>query len=152
MREFTADASHELRTPLTILRGEAEVALRKERSADEYRAVLASGLEEIQRMGRIVEDLLLLAKGDLGEVTVEKTPLDLAPFLRELGDQAQALAAAGELQLTLAGGPSAVVMADPLRLRQLFWNLLDNAVKYTPPGGRSSSPTGSSAPSGCASP
>ncbi len=136
VREFTADASHELRTPLTILRGEAEVALRKERSADEYRAVLASGLEEVQRMGRIVEDLLLLAKGDLGEITVEKTPLDLAPFLRELGEQARALAAADGLDLTLVGGPSAVVMADPLRLRQLFWNLLDNAVKYTPPGGK----------------
>lgn len=136
VREFTADASHELRTPLTILRGEAEVALRKERSAEEYRAVLASGLEEIQRMGRIVEDLLLLAKGDLGEVSVEKAPLDLEPFLRELGEQARALAEAGGLHLTVVGGPSVVVMADPLRLRQLFWNLLDNAVKYTPAGGK----------------
>jgi heavy metal sensor kinase len=136
VREFSADASHELRTPLTVLRGEAEVALRHPRSPEEYQDVLASSLEEIQRMGRIVEDLLLLAKGDLGEAPVEKLPVDLAGLLREIGTHAAVLADANGLQFTAAGGPPASVLADPLRLRQLFWNLLDNALKYTSPGGR----------------
>jgi heavy metal sensor kinase len=135
VREFTADASHELRTPLTVLRGEAEVALRHPRSSEEYQSVLVSGLEEIHRMGRIVEDLLLLAKGDLGEVPVEKMPVDLEQLLEEMGTQAKMLAEARGIQLTAAGGPPVEIRADPLRLRQLFWNLLNNAVQYTPEGG-----------------
>lgn len=87
-------------------------------------------------MGRIVEDLLLLAKGDLGEAPVEKMPVDLAALLEEIGSHATVLADANGLQFTAAGGPPAWVLADPLRLRQLFWNLIDNALKYTPQGGR----------------
>lgn len=136
VREFTADASHELRTPLTVLRGEAEVALRHPRTPAEYQEVLASSLEEIQRMSRIVEDLLLLAKGDLGEAPVQKAPVDLAALLGEMAGHATVLAESSGLQFTAAGGPPATVLADPLRLRQLVWNLLDNAVKYTPSGGR----------------
>ena len=136
VREFMADASHELRTPLTVLRGEAEVALRHSRSPEEYQAVLASALEEIHRMSRIVEDLLLLAKGDLGQVPVNKQALELNAFLGEIAAQAGVLAEAKGVELTWAGGPRVVIDADPLRLRQLFWNLLDNAVKYTPEGGK----------------
>ncbi len=136
VRQFTADASHELRTPLTVLRGEAEVALRQPRSPEAYQDVLASSLEEIQRMQRIVEDLLLLAKGDLGEAPVEKLPVDLEAFFDDLAPQVAALADGRGLEFTAAGGPPAAVCADPLRLRQLFWNLLENAVKYTPAGGR----------------
>ncbi|MBE0618118.1 MAG: heavy metal sensor histidine kinase [Proteobacteria bacterium] len=146
VREFTADASHELRTPLTVLRGEAEVALRKPRSPEEYQGVLVSSLEEIDRMGRIVEDLLLLAKGDLGEAPVYKASLDLAEVLQEVAAQTTLLAEGKGLQFTYAGGPPARVVADSLRLRQLFWNLLDNAVKYTPPGGKVFLSHGGSAP------
>ncbi|GAB6064736.1 sensor histidine kinase [Deferrisoma palaeochoriense] len=136
VREFTADASHELRTPLTVLRGEAEVALRQPRSPEEYQRVLASSLEEIHRMGRIVEDLLLLAKGDLGEAPVERTPVALDEVLEDLAGRAAPLAEAKGLAFHWAGGPRVWVEADPLRLRQLVWNLLDNAIKYTPEGGQ----------------
>lgn len=136
VKQFTADASHELRTPLTVLRGEAEVALRHPRTAEEYQVVIASSIEEIHRMGRIVEDLLLLAKGDLGEAPIEKMPLSLDSLLREIAVHAEMLAEARELRFTLAEGPPTIISADPLRIRQLFWNLLDNAMKYTSPGGR----------------
>ncbi|HSH70613.1 MAG TPA: heavy metal sensor histidine kinase [Deferrisomatales bacterium] len=136
VKEFTADASHELRTPLTVLRGEAEVALLQPRSPEEYQRVLASSLEEIQRMGRIVEDLLLLTRGELGEVPVERSSLSLDQLLEEVAAQTEMLAEAQEVGFTWAGGPPVTVCADPLRLRQLFWNLLGNAVKYTPAGGQ----------------
>ncbi|NTU59934.1 MAG: heavy metal sensor histidine kinase [Deltaproteobacteria bacterium] len=134
--QFTADASHELRTPLTVLRGEAEVVLRHPRTSEEYQAVIASSLEEIHRMGRIVEDLLLLAKGDLGEAPIEKMPVSLDALLQEMAAHAEMLAEAQGLTFTLAEGPPVTISADPIKLRQLFWNLLDNAMKYTPPGGR----------------
>ena len=136
VREFTADASHELRTPLTVLKGEAEVALRHPRTPEEYQAVLASSLEEIHRMGRIVEDLLLLAKSDLGEAPVERIPVDLKGLLSEMSPHVEVLAQARGIQFADAGGPPAWIDADPLRLRQMFWNLLDNAVQYTPEGGK----------------
>jgi len=136
VKEFAADASHELRTPLTVLRGEAEVALRKPRPPEEYQRVLASSLEEIQRMRRIVEDLLLLTQGELGEVPVQRTVLSLDQLLEEVSGQTEMLAEAAQVSFTGAGGPPVTVCADPLRLRQLFWNLLGNAVKYTPAGGQ----------------
>jgi heavy metal sensor kinase len=136
LRQFTADASHELRTPLTVLRGEAEVALRHPRTPEEYQEVIASSLEETHRMGRIVEDLMLLAQGDLGVAPIEKLEMDLSRFLAEVASYAEVLAEAKGVLLTAAGGPPVTVRADALRLRQLFLNLLDNAVKYTPPGGK----------------
>lgn len=136
VRQFTADASHELRTPLTVLRGEAEVALRQPRSAEEYQAVIASSLEEIHRMGRIVADLLLLAKGDLGEAPIDRLPVALGGLLSEMAGHVQMLAESRDVGFTWTDGPSVTLSADPLRLRQLFWNLLDNATKYTPAGGR----------------
>lgn len=135
IKEFTADASHELRTPLTVLRGETEVALRKPRSPEEYQDVLASTLEEAHRMSRIVEDLLLLAKGDLGEAPVNKTSLDLNEVLGDIALQAQLVSEAKNISVIFEEAPSIKIMADPLRIRQLFWNILNNAIKYTPQDG-----------------
>ena len=84
IRQFSADASHELRTPLTITKGETELALRKPRSPEVYREALESNLEEIDRMSRIVEELLFLSRADLGEVQVASEPVQLDTLVQEI--------------------------------------------------------------------
>jgi signal transduction histidine kinase len=135
MRRFNADASHELRTPLTIVRGEAEVALRSNRSSVEYEAVLQSILEETERMGRIIDTLLLLARADAGEVALERSRVALHELLYELQPSASVLARRNRLELAFEIQAPVFVRGDAFRLHQLFLNLLDNATKYTPAGG-----------------
>jgi signal transduction histidine kinase len=135
MRRFNADASHELRTPLTIVRGEAEVALRSPRPVPEYERVLRSILEETEHMGHIIDGLLTLARADSGELKLEARPISLRDLLVDLHQQAQVLAREKGIQVDFACPRSLPAYGDELRLRQLFLNLLDNAVKYTGPGG-----------------
>lgn len=135
-RQFTADVTHELRTPLTILRGETELALRNGRDPKLLRQVLESNLEEISRMSYLIEDLLLLSKGDLGEVPLKMEPLQLGELIIELHHQAQLLATAKNIKVDLHCPQQQIVLnADSLRLRQVFLNLLTNAIKYTPENG-----------------
>ncbi|SDZ99888.1 heavy metal sensor kinase [Desulfuromusa kysingii] len=134
--QFTADVTHELRTPLTILRGETELALRNGRDPKRLRQVLESNLEEISRMSYLIEDLLLLSKGDLGEIPLKKEPLLLNELIIELHHQAQLLATAKNIKVELhCPKELAFLRADSLRLRQVFLNLLTNAIKYTPDDG-----------------
>ncbi len=136
IKQFTSDASHELKTPLTVLKGEVEVTLRKERSPSEYDQVLRSNLEEINRMSRIVEDLLLLSKTDIGEIRLEKEEINLTEIVREVIGQLSLLAEAKSLHLIATNHHEDVrVFADGLRIRQLVLNLIDNGLKYTEPGG-----------------
>lgn len=134
-RRFTADASHELRSPLTALRGELELALRRDRTDEEYRRVIGSALEEATRLSDMTADLLTLARSDAGVMTVRRESVDLGERIRAALDRLEGRLA--EKQLTVASDiePGSVGVFDSNMIDQLVWNLLDNAVKYTEPGG-----------------
>lgn len=134
-QRFTADVSHELRTPLTTIRGYLDLLARAELDGDpaERAQVLRIAQEEVERMSRLVADLLLLAQADSG-VKLDKIPVELDTLLLDVYRQERPLA--GEVQFRLGAEDQAVVMGDPDRLKQLLLNLVDNALKYTPPGGQ----------------
>jgi heavy metal sensor kinase len=135
VKRFTADASHELKTPLTILRGEVEVGLKKKRGLKEYQRILASNLEEIGRMSRIVEDLLTLSRADMGELTMEREEIELSAIAREVWKDLQMLAKEKGIQLKFMDNGFTRVEGDPLFLRQLILNITENGIKYTRAGG-----------------
>jgi heavy metal sensor kinase len=135
VRNFSSDASHELRTPLTILKGEIEVALRSPRPAEEYRRVLTSALEEVERMSRLVDDLLLLSRADAGALRWERRPVELDRLVEEVAKQGDILGRGHTIRVSIHTLEPLVVQGDGQRLKQLLLNLVDNAIKYTPPGG-----------------
>lgn len=137
IRQFSGDASHELRTPLTILRGETEVSLRWAKTPDEFRDMLRSNLEEIDRMERIIENLLLLAKSEVGELTLEPKLFNLSDLIQALYLQARTLGEAKKISVNLQVNVDEElrICGDELRLRQMFLNLIANGIKYTPEGG-----------------
>jgi heavy metal sensor kinase len=136
VKRFTADASHELKTPLTILRGEVEVGLKRKRTLKEYQRILVSNLEEVNRMSRIVEDLLTLSRADMGELTMEREEIELSSLVREVWEDLQIMAQEKGIQLKFTDDGFTKVEGDPLYLRQLILNLAENGLKYTSPGGK----------------
>jgi heavy metal sensor kinase len=133
LRSFTADASHELRTPLTAIRGTAEVAIARPRSAEELRGTLGEVLDETTSMLHLVEDLLVLARGDaVGPAT--DSPTDLSALLRDVIDVGGALAGDRPVELVERIPDGLAVRGDASALRRLFLNLVSNAVKFTPAG------------------
>jgi len=136
VRQFSADASHELQTPLTALRGELEVALRSTRTPEAYQETLRSALEEIERISRLVEGLLLLARAESGALRMDRRPVDLSELAEEVHWRLKVLADERSVDLRLKADGPVVVSGDRDRLRRLLVNLVDNGVKYTPPEGR----------------
>jgi len=136
LRQFTADASHELRTPLAALRGSAELALSRTRSAEELRLVIEDSLERYDRLQRIAEDLLLLARLDAGEniLHIERVQLDRA--VEDIVDLYRPVAEDRGLELRQENAEAIWINGDGGRVRQLIGNLIDNAVKYTSSPGR----------------
>jgi heavy metal sensor kinase len=133
---FTADASHELRTPLAVMRTTAEVALRGPSGSDRTQA-LEYIVAEIDRMSHLVENLLMIAKADSGESQLQRKPVDVVAAVAEACEQASVLARVKGVELSIRLPENALsTMGDPHALRRLFLILLDNAVKYTPGGGR----------------
>ena len=146
VRRFTADAAHELRTPLATMRTEAEVALRSPRSPDQDGRVLENLLEEIERLSRLVSQLLFLCREDTGVGVARFQPVRLDELVREVGDHMQVAAREKCVDMMVDFPAPSQIRGDADRLRQLFFNLLDNAIKYTPSGGtvtvRGESPNG----------
>lgn len=136
IRQFTSDASHELRTPLTVMKGETELVLRRPRPLEDYQSVLESNLEEIDRMTRIVEELLFLSRADMGEVKMESRPVVLEALVEDIHRQATLLGQDRSIEVVLGTVMPALVQGDELRLRELLLNLVENAVKYSHPGGK----------------
>ncbi|HAB18377.1 MAG TPA: ATP-binding protein [Verrucomicrobiota bacterium] len=132
-QRLVADASHELRTPLTILRGEIQVALRKERSPERYRAVLASNGEEIVRLCRLVENLLALAHADAGEAVVKREPVDWGVLSADVCAKFSALADTGHTALRCESAGTVTVSGDAIALESVLANLVENAVRHSPP-------------------
>lgn len=135
VRQFTADASHELKTPLTILKGEMEIALRSKDNPASMREALTSSLEEIDRMSSIVKNLLDLAKMDVEKATFAKEPVNLEKVLSDRFEQLKRLALDRGVHMYILKSSPAVIYGDGVRIGQLFFNLMDNAIKYTPHGG-----------------
>jgi two-component system, OmpR family, sensor kinase len=136
IRQFTSDASHELRTPLTVMKGETELVLRRPRPIEDYQTVLESSLEEIDRMTHIVDELLFLSRADMGEVKMESLPVALESLVEDIYRQATLLGQDRNIEVVLGTVMPAVVQGDELRLRELLLNLVENAVKYSHPGGK----------------
>jgi heavy metal sensor kinase len=136
IRRFTADASHELRTPLTAIRTEAEVALSKPLTLDDHQQLLGSILEECDRLTRLTGQLLTLARDDAGRVRQSQDHVDLTSLVQNVADTVRPLAEAKGLDFLLSAEESLHVLGDGAHLRQVFYNLLDNAIKYTPGKGK----------------
>ncbi len=135
VRQFTADASHELRTPLSLIHSTADLALRRERPAEDYRQALQQIKDEAQTMAGLTESLLLLARADARQIEMPLAPTDLA---RVVGDVVKGSVAFGEargVQLSARVEGRPIAPANEEGIRRLLLILIDNAVKHTPPGG-----------------
>lgn len=135
MRQFTVAASHELLTPLTAMRIETEVVLRANRPAEQYQRVLVSILEEIERLTKLADSLLLLSREDTQAIQVSHQAVRLDELVQGVAEHVSVLAEAANVKMHIGPLPPATIEADVDSLRQMFLNLLDNAVKYTLPGG-----------------
>jgi heavy metal sensor kinase len=136
-RQFMQDVSHELKTPLTVIRGEMEVALKRERSIHEYRDILESNLDEIKKINRILESLLALARFDSDAESLHKEPADITVLIKEILTDIEILALQKNIEITVISETSdRSVNIDKERMRRVFYNIFDNAIKYSGENGK----------------
>ncbi|MFV1974705.1 MAG: heavy metal sensor histidine kinase [Candidatus Scalindua sp.] len=134
--QFTSDVSHELRTPLAALKTGTEVILSKERTTKEYLELLENNLNALERMSRMITDLLELSKSDSGSNISHLKSFNLGDMLKELQNKFRPVSDSKEIRSSVNGIPDVYINGDEILLRRVFANLLDNAIKYTSPGGR----------------
>ncbi len=135
MRQFSAALAHELRTPLAILRGEAGLALTQTHSAAE-RERLISQIDEYDRLTRLINQILTLARAEAGEISMARQPVDLSALGSDVVEQMEPVAAARDITMTSTIVPAVIVEGDAGWLERLLLLLIDNAIKFTPKGGR----------------
>ena len=136
-QQFIADVSHELRTPLTVMRGSLEVALEEDRSPEEYREAIGNALLEVRHLTRLSQNLLFLARGQAGRITLSFANADLVKFLEDVASDLLPAVTDKGLELSLDLPPAPVrAFIDADRMEQVLHNLLENAIRYTEPGGR----------------
>jgi len=137
INEFSSHVAHELRTPLTIIKGETELALLEKRSMTEYKRAMQVNLEEVDKMLRIIDDLLLLTKIDYQPEVFIFEEFDFVAYLQEIVNQVQFLAKPKAIKIkTDLTKTGETIVADKVHLRRLFFNILDNAIKFTPREGQ----------------
>jgi signal transduction histidine kinase len=134
-RQFTSDASHELRTPLSIIQSEATLALKKERDQEEYRKSLESISQEAAHMSAIVNKLLFLSRIDSGKDQLNPARVNLNELLADVAANIEVLCEEKSLKFDYEPVDNVQIKGDSVKLRELFLNLLDNAIKFTPAGG-----------------
>ena len=135
-KQFIQDAAHEIRSPLAALRCRLEVVLRQRRDAAEYKSAIEGALEDATRLTALADDLFLLARADSDNFTMEFREVPLSEIVSAVHTQLMPVAEANHLEFTLKLLSDCVVYADRQRLQQAFRNIAENALKYTPPGGR----------------
>lgn len=135
-QRLVSDVSHQLKTPLAVLKGELEIALKRARTSDEYERVLGSNLEEVDRMIRIVESMLLLARFDANEIKLSAEDVDLRGMVAGIVEDMRVIARARQIALDLDAPFPCVARVDAGRLAQAVMNIVDNAIKYSSPGMR----------------
>ncbi len=136
MKQFSTDVSHELRTPITAIRGQLEVALFTAKTTDQYREAMFNALQDIDRLSQIVRALLLLSQAESGQLVLQKMPLNLCETVQDLVDQFQIPAEEAGVRLTAELPTRCMAEVDRVQIERMLTNLLSNALKFTPRGGR----------------
>jgi heavy metal sensor kinase len=136
MKQFSTDVSHELRTPITAIRGQLEVALFTAKTTDQYREAMFNALQDIDRLSQIVRALLLLSQAESGQLVLQKSRLNLCEVVEDLVEQFQIPAEAAGVHLAADLPPECLAEVDRVQIERMITNLLSNALKFTPEGGK----------------
>lgn len=135
-RQFIEDFAHELKTPLAVLKGELEVTLKKIRSTDEYESIIQSNLEEVNRISKIVEDLLTIVRFEINVSMLDINQIDIADLVHNIAEDIKILALQKNISINCLAKDSIIIMGDENQLKRLIINIIDNAIKYTPHNGK----------------